>query len=237
MRRARFILLGASLAVMPVATAAAATPPSPSASPIVTQQENLVDHLRTDPYFFTDQVPRLLTPSVIANVRAITARMPVPTYLMVVYGTSSSNLVPIVHDRLGRDGVYVAVTPDGLGVSAEQYGSAKDLQVSAAAEDLTWVLPYNAGLVRALDRFVTDVRSGHADAIEQADYKRYGGHSANDPADPATASHRYGLAAGAVLGVILAALLFWSRARRRQRPGPVGRTRSIGRGRSVRRAS
>lgn len=231
MRRAGFILLGATLAVMPVATATAATPPSP----IVTQQENIVDHLRTDPYFFTDQVPRLLTPSVIADVKAIITRMPVPTYLMVVYGTTTgSNLAPIVHDRLGRDGVYVVVTPDGLGVSAEQYGSAKDLQVSAAAEDLTWVLPYNAGLVRAVDRFVTDVTSGRAAAIEQADYKRYGGHSAKDPADPATAPHRYGLAAGAVLGVTLAALLFWARARRPQRPGP---RRSIGRSRPVRRAS
>jgi hypothetical protein len=208
MRRAGLILLVTALAVIPGRA---------DAAPIVTQQQNIVDHLRTDPTFITDQVPRLLTPSVVANVRAIIAQMPVPTYLMVVNSSTSTDLVPIVHDRLGRDGVYVALTPDGLGASAEQYGAGKDLQVKAAADDLTWTMSYDAGLVRVLGRFVADVRSGRAAAIEAADYKRHQGRSVGDPPDPSVTADRWGLASGAVLGVALAALLLWWRGRVRGR--------------------
>lgn len=64
--------------------------------------------------------------------------MPVPTYLAVVAGTDNEvdpqaapeRLIALVHDKLDRDGVYVVVSADGIGVTADQFGEPLPLQAA-----------------------------------------------------------------------------------------------------------
>ncbi|MFE7172446.1 hypothetical protein [Streptomyces sp. NPDC057616] len=103
-----------------------------------------------------------------------------PTYVLVLAGTAGNGkgLLGAVHDRLGRDGLYVLVDATGV-TAATAYG------VRAPADDASTValyeLPYDAGPLRSFERFVDVVAQGGAKAAQRAASarERYGDH---DPA-------------------------------------------------------
>ncbi|MFD6432719.1 hypothetical protein [Streptomyces venezuelae] len=165
------LLLLPSLAAAP---ALAAPEPSPQGS---TQAAGLADRLREDPVYVTDQlprsVPRSTAPDYAEIAQGIRKRTGVRTYVLVLpeAGTSmeSKALLGAVHDRLGRDGLYVLI--DEYSVS-----QAVAFGVRAPAEDAWSVqlyeLPVDAGPLLSFERFADVIAMGPKKAAERAEAAR-----------------------------------------------------------------
>ncbi|MEU1624203.1 hypothetical protein ABZ746_02430 [Streptomyces sp. NPDC020096] len=164
------------LALCLLFTALTATPAiaaGPNAAP---QSAQLADRLRVNPVYVTDQLPRVIPRSTAPDFARLAQRTGVPTYVLVLpdQGTGSGSLLGAVHDRLGRDGLYVLV--DTMGIA-----DARAFAVSAPADDARTValyaLPYDAGPLRAFQEFVDTVAQGSEHAAQRAGdlRKRYGG--------------------------------------------------------------
>ncbi len=191
---------------------------------MVTRADYIAASLARDPVFVTDEAPRDVSPRDAARVRAAIRRMPAPTYAAVVPDSGESDdpqgsperLIALLHDKLGRSGVYLVVPSNGIGITAEQFGTS--LPLEPAAREVTFSLPYNAGVARAVERFVADIRSGQAQQRYEKVYARsltgweakpY--RTAADEYDLATRYGVYSGMAGALLGIGVLA------ARRRRR--------------------
>ena len=195
---------------------------------MVTKADYIADRLAHDPVFVSDHVPRDVSPEDAAKIRAAVRRMPVPTYLAVVAEltggddplSSPERLIALLHDRLGRPGVYVVVPSSGIGVDAEQFGT--HLPIRPAAQEVTFAQPYNAGPVRAIERFVDNIRSGRAQQRFDETYARHKSgwdpKPYREPGDAVDEAQQ----AGAISGVGVAALgmagiVWWRRRRKRAR--------------------
>ncbi|MFB4309909.1 hypothetical protein [Actinomadura sp. GTD37] len=143
----------------------AAADPLERAKP-VNRVDHLTAELRRDPVYVTDHAPRALPEDAAQRIRRAVARLGVPAYVAVTparladgYGTE--DLVPLLHDGLGRPGVYIVADPTSPSLSAVQYGGAtlpvKDAMWATASE-----LPSDAGAVAMVERFVEIALSGHA---------------------------------------------------------------------------
>lgn len=202
-------------------------------APPVTRADYVAAQLARDPVFITDLAPRAITAQDAARVRAAVKRMPVPTYAAVVSDTTVENdpqgsperLIALLHDKLGRSGVYLVVPPDGIGLTVEQFGT--NLPVTAAEREVTATEPYNAGLARVIERFVDDIRSGQAQqrydrvyAKEQAGWKAKPYREADDDIDLA---QQAGVYSG--MGVALLAALWILVVRLRRKGRKSGKTR------------
>jgi hypothetical protein len=213
-----------------IGTALAVTSPAP---PVTTRAEYVAAQLARDPVFITDLAPRAITSRDTARVRAAVKRMPVPTYLAVVSDTTADNdpqgspdrLIALLHDKLGRSGVYLVVPPDGIGLTVEQFGT--NLPVTAAEREVTAAEPYNAGIARVIERFVDNIRSGQAQqrydkiyAKEQAGWEAKPYREADDDNDLA---QQAGVYSG--MGVALLAALWILVVRLRRKGGKGGKTR------------
>jgi hypothetical protein len=158
-------VLAASIALWYGGTPAYADPAAPK---VITRADYIADQLARDPVFITDEAPRDLTSGDAARIRAAIRRMPVPTYAAVVTETDSEydpqstpdRLIALLHDKLGRNGVYLIVPSNGIGVTADQFG--ENLPLVPAAREADFFEPYNAGAARVIERFVDDIRSGQA---------------------------------------------------------------------------
>ncbi|WP_409236972.1 hypothetical protein [Streptomyces sp. PA5.6] len=175
------LLLLPFLAATPAS--AAAPQPSPQDS---TQAAALAAHLRKNPVYVTDQLPRAVprstAPDYAEVAEGIRKRTGVRTYVLVVpepgAGTESKALLGAVHDRLGRDGLYVLV--DEYSVS-----QAVAFGVRAPAKD-AWTaqlyeLPSDAGPLLSFERFADVVVLSPEKAARRAEAARdkYGSHGAN----------------------------------------------------------
>jgi hypothetical protein len=155
-------LLAAAIAIGCAGSAAYADPR------VTTRADYIAGQLARDPVFITDEAPRDVTSDEAARIRAAVHRMPVPTYAAVVADTddqqdpqgSPDRLIALLHDKLGRDGVYVVIPSSGIGITADQFG--ENLPLLPAEREAGYTLPYNAGAARAVERFVDDIRSGQA---------------------------------------------------------------------------
>lgn len=159
------LVIGAFVALFLTATPAQAAEPP-------TQATHLADHLRENPVYVTDQLPRAVPRSTAPAFARLAERTGVPTYVLVLpsrSGTEGRELLGAVHDRLGRDGLYVLLDESTVSVAAA-YG------VRAPAEDATTVVlyevPYDAGPVRSFERFVEVVAQGGTKAAERAEAAR-----------------------------------------------------------------
>ncbi|MFI1681226.1 hypothetical protein [Streptomyces sp. NPDC020607] len=167
--------------------AAAPTPSSPSPSPQDrTQAATVAAHLRSDPVYVTDQLPRAVprstAPDYTAIAAGVTERTGVRTYVLVLPGAGSSMeskaLLGAVHDRLGRDGLYVLI--DEYSVS-----QAVAFGVRAPAEDAWSVqlheLPSDAGPLLSFERFADVIALGPEKAAQRAEAARekYGSNGAH----------------------------------------------------------
>ncbi|MCX4549020.1 hypothetical protein [Streptomyces sp. NBC_01500] len=131
------------------------------------QAAHLADLLRADPVYVTDQLPREVPRSLAPSFVKYAKRTGVPTYVLVLPPQRGGvdSLLGAVHDRLGRDGLYVLV--DDMGVAAATaYG------VRAPADDASTVslyeLPYDAGPLLKFQRFTDVIAEGSGKAAQRA---------------------------------------------------------------------
>ncbi|MGW6269964.1 hypothetical protein [Streptomyces sp. NPDC055060] len=151
-----------------------------------------------------------------------------PTYVMVLpdQGLNAEQLLAAVHDRLGRDGLYVLV--DDMGVT-----EATAFGVRAPADDASAValyeLPYDAGPLLSFERFADVIAGGSAKAAERAEAARVENDRAGgdvpkmhiDPVDRDNQSFVTGLTLTGVPLLIICVSPYVRRWWRRRRPAPA----------------
>ena len=131
--------------------------------------DHLAAQLRRDPVYVTDHAPRALPPDTAARIKAAVARLGVPAYVAVtpLVGVGNPNpnepLVPLLHDRLRRDGLYLVVSPRGLGGGeVRQFGGGRSIPVEDAWRAAEAELPSDATAPERVERFVDIALSGRA---------------------------------------------------------------------------
>ncbi|MGA5566243.1 hypothetical protein ACPCUV_34445 [Streptomyces platensis] len=164
MRRTGWVLVTGWLAVLFCAGAVQAAPAGPPAPGDPTQYAYLAAQLRTSPVYVSDQIPREVPRSTAPAFAREARRLGVPTYVMVLpqssYGADAGGLLAGVHDRLGRRGLYVALSDSGLD-AAQTYGV--DLPGTAdAVSESVYAMPYDATPREVFRHFVEVVTSGQA---------------------------------------------------------------------------
>lgn len=177
----------------------------------VSQAAYLAEQLRDDPVYLSDQVPRSVPRSAAPLFAEVAADAGVPVYFMLLpgdlLGGTGEGLLAAVHDRLGKDGLYVVLGDRGIYGAAVGYGvevPAKDALRAAEYE-----LPYDAGALAVFERFVAVLTSGEAAQRAESAAAEFG-----EGADPAehysstTDRRNQSLVTGGLLsGVPLAVLL------------------------------
>lgn len=215
-------------------TAQSATPAAQSATSTDTQAAYLAAQLRTDPVYVTDQLPREIPQSTAPAFAKLAQRTGVPTYVIVLPGqaTTGADLLGAVHDRLGKDGLYVLIDESSV-TEASAYG------VQAPAADAATVafyeLPYDAGPLRSFERFADAIAQGAEKAATRAEVAREKYGEGDEPADlyigPSDRENQSMLTGMAITGVPLLMLLLVPYVRRwwRRRPGAAPRKQAKGR--------
>ncbi|MQA95039.1 MAG: hypothetical protein GEV11_10460 [Streptosporangiales bacterium] len=116
-----------------VLTGAALTALVPAASPAYA--DDLADHLaarlRQDPVYVSDNAVREITPAAAPRLREAAATLGVPAYVVIV-PDAREDLLALLRDRLGRDGVYYVGDTDGISAYVRQYGAESALPVRDA---------------------------------------------------------------------------------------------------------
>ncbi|MFE0413141.1 hypothetical protein [Streptomyces tendae] len=213
-------LLLTSTVALTAAPARAADAPAASRSPA--QAAYLADRLRENPVHVTDQLPREVPRSMAPDFARLAERTGVPTYVLVLPGQSTSgedDLLGAVHDRLGRDGLFVLLDESGVRQAAA-YGVRAPAE--AARTTAAFELPYDAGPLRSFELFVDVVAQGPERAKARADaaHERFrDGHEPErmyiGPSDRQNQSFVTGIALTGVPLTILLLALCVRRARRR----------------------
>jgi hypothetical protein len=240
MRRGWFVLVIVGLLACCTAAPAWAGPVRPTEPPAAqTRIGAITAALKRDPVYVTDQVPRLLPPGTAGKIKALVGRLGVPVYVVVTLPVRHRDdteapsdleaMVPVLHDRLGKDGVYLVVDPSvGLG-DVQQFGGTRRIDVEHAYQAATSELPYEAGLLSVLDRFVEIALSGRARerALHPSPRPESATRRELDAYDRgnhrATVENRTALGVGAGLGgLIVLGLLVGRRIRLAKRPVPGG---------------
>ncbi|MGW0909329.1 hypothetical protein [Streptomyces sp. NPDC002853] len=190
-----------------------------------TQAAALAGLLRSDPVHVTDQLPREIPRSTAPEFKKLAKRTKVPTYVLVLpsQNNGGDRLLAAVHDRLGRDGLYVLV--DDMGVA-----DAAAFGVRAPADDASTValyeLPYDAGPLLSFERFTDVIALGSKKAAERAEAARekYSGDNGEEvdkmhigPTDRDNQSFATGIALTGVPLLILALSPYIRRYVRRSR--------------------
>ncbi|MFE0807783.1 hypothetical protein ACFW34_09875 [Streptomyces sp. NPDC058848] len=151
----------------PLAAAPARAADAPAASRPPTQAAYSADRLRENQVHVTDQLPRAVPRSMAPDFARLAERTGVPTYVLVLPSQSgfSEDLLGAVHDRLGRDGLYVLLDDSGVRKAAA-YGVSAPAE--AARRAAACELPYDAGPLRNFERFVDVVAQGPEKAEARA---------------------------------------------------------------------
>ncbi len=201
--------LRALTAVLALFAAFATATPAQAAPQAPTQAAYLADRLRENPVYVTDQLPREVPRSTAPRFARLAKRTGVPTYVLVLPGQAahSAGLLAAVHDRLGRDGLYVLID-ESMVSEARAYGVR--VPADDAATVALYELPYDAGPWRSFERFVEVVGQGSEKAAARAEAARekYGDAGPDDmyigPSDRQNQSFLTGtLLTGAPLLVLL----------------------------------
>ncbi|WP_373429104.1 hypothetical protein [Streptomyces sp. DSM 42143] len=212
------LLTAATLVAAPARAADA-----PAASRPPTQAAHLADRLRENPVHITDQLPRAVPRSMAPDFARLAERTGVPTYVLVLPGQGGSveDLLGAVHDRLGRDGLFVLLDESGVRKAAA-YGVRAPAE--AARTTTVFELPYDAGPLRSFERFVDVVAQGTEKAEARADAARESFREGNEPEEmyigPADRRNQSFVTGIALTGVPLTILLLAPCVRRARRRFP-----------------
>ncbi|OKJ08152.1 hypothetical protein [Kitasatospora sp. CB01950] len=166
------LLLGTVTVTVTGATLAAADPaPVPSAAPGAaadsrTRIDRLADELRKNPVYVSAARPRELPRSLTPRIAELARRTGVPTYVLAVPETKEPELLALVHDRLGENGLYVLINEYGF-VNASAFGF--DLPTADAARVALYDTPYGAGPLAGFEKFVDAVALGNEKAAAKAE--------------------------------------------------------------------
>ncbi|MGI5427815.1 hypothetical protein [Streptomyces sp. CA-179760] len=203
------------------ARAAEADTPAP-----VTQAAYLADRLRENPVHVTDQLPREIPRSTAPDFARLAKKTGVPTYVLVLPSQSSTDarqLLGVVHDRLGRDGLFVLVDENGV-VEATAYGVR--VPADAASTVTMYELPYDAGPLLSLEKFVEVIAQGGEKATARAEAARET-YRDDEPAEmyigPSDRRNQSFVTGILLTGVPLTILLVAGYARRRRRRSGAAR--------------
>ncbi|MFF9477887.1 hypothetical protein [Streptomyces sp. NPDC014733] len=212
------------------AGATAAKAPAPAASGPDAPRSGrayIAEQLRRDPVYISDQVPREAPRSSAPVFAAQAARLRVPVYVMVLpdtaLGSDGAGFLAGVHDRLGRKGLYVALSGPGM-PEVQTYGVALPGARDAATATL-YEMPYDATARELFQHFVDVLLSGRAHERAEAG-RTASGHGAEVPqlhpdfVDRENQSFVTGIAvAGIPLSVVLLGLYTRRRLRLRRARG------------------
>lgn len=138
---------------------ASAVPHRVPSEPPSGRADLLAERLETEPVQVTDHMLRVTPPDTANRIKALVARLGVPVYVVVAPriiagGTADggpAEMIPLLYDRLRKDGIYLVTDTRGSG-AARQYGGslpAEDAWRTASLE-----LPFDADVVRHVQRFV-----------------------------------------------------------------------------------
>lgn len=188
-----------------------------------TQTAYLAERLRESPVYISDQIPRAVPRSTAPAFAREARKLGVPTYVIVLpssaFGSEASAVLAGVHDRLGRKGLYVALTDSGLD-AVQTYGVSLP-GVQDASTATLYELPYDATAHEVFRHFVEVATSGHAHQRAEQARAKYGNGSADEPPglhiDRADRENQSFVTGIAVTGIPLAALLVTVYAGRRRR--------------------
>ncbi|MER7897395.1 hypothetical protein ABTX62_15070 [Streptomyces sp. NPDC096046] len=137
-----------------------------------TQAAYLADRLRENPVHVTDQLPREIPRSTAPDLARIAKKTGVPTYVLVLPMQSSTDggqLLGAVHDRLGRDGLFVLFGGPDI---AEARAFGVRAPADAALTVTRCELPYDAGPLRSFERFADVIAQGDEKATARAEAAR-----------------------------------------------------------------
>jgi hypothetical protein len=155
----RVLLLFCLLFCASAALFATATTPARAATDSTAQAAHLADHLRTNPVYVTDQLPREVPQSTAPAFAEVAERTGVPTYVIVLpaLSTAGPDLLDAVHERLGRDGLYVLIDESQV---ADAVAHGVDVPADDAWTVALYEVPYDAGPLRRFERFAEVIAQG-----------------------------------------------------------------------------
>ncbi|MEU3189332.1 hypothetical protein ABZ686_01530 [Streptomyces sp. NPDC006992] len=157
------MLLAALLGLLEAGGLAHTTGTAVAADEPATPAAYLAEQLRENPVHLSDQLPRTNPLSARSAFAEAAKRTGVPTYVLVLPGSGAARgegLLAAVHDRLGKDGLYVLLGEDGGSPRTETFGV--DVPARDAATATLFELPYDAGTLEVFRHFVGVLRSGDA---------------------------------------------------------------------------
>ncbi|MFJ4358796.1 hypothetical protein ACIP25_21225 [Streptomyces massasporeus] len=206
----------------PAIQAATATPAHAADPASPTQAAYLADRLRENPVYVTDQLPREVPRSTAPDFARLAKKTGVPTYVLVLpmmSSTEGKQLLGAVHDRLGRDGLYVLIEGSDV-AQATAYGVRAP--ADAAVTVTLYELAYDAGPLAGFERFVDVIAQGEKKAASRAEAARER-YRDDEPAEmyigPSDRRNQSFLTGILLTGVPLSILLLAAYARR----GRIGR--------------
>ncbi|WP_257027863.1 MULTISPECIES: hypothetical protein [unclassified Streptomyces] len=156
----------------PATRAATATPAHAANQAPATQAAYLAGRLRENPVHVTDQLPREVPRSTAPDFARLAKKTGVPTYVLVLpmmSSTEGKQLLGAVHDRLGRDGLYVLIEGSDV-AQATAYGVRAP--ADAAVTVTQYELAYDAGPLLSFERFVDVIAQGEEKAASRAEAVR-----------------------------------------------------------------
>lgn len=161
---------------------ATATAPARAATDTAARAAYLADRLRANPVHVTDQLPREVPRSTAPAFAEVAERTGVPTYVLVLPSLSGADpgLLDAVHERLGRDGLYVLIDESTV-TDAVAYGV--DVPADDASTVALYELPYDAGPLRRFERFAEVVAQGGEEAAARAEAARENYDDGAEPSD------------------------------------------------------
>ncbi|MFD8230879.1 hypothetical protein ACFV20_03105 [Streptomyces sp. NPDC059696] len=191
------------------------------------QAAYFADRLRENPVYVSDQLPREVPRSTAPDFARVAQRTGVPTYVLVLPMSSSSEgrqLLGAVHDRLGRDGLYVLI--DGTNVAQATAWGVR-VPAEAATTVALYEVPYDAGPLHGFERFAEVINQGGAKATARAEAARERFRAGGEPAEmyigPSDRNNQSFLTGSLLAGVPLLIVLTAGYVRRRRRRSGAGR--------------
>ncbi|QMV24096.1 hypothetical protein GQS52_22540 [Streptomyces sp. SCUT-3] len=135
----------------------------------------IAEGLRENPVWISDQVPREVPRSAAPLLARAAERTGMPTYVVVTAtdrlgAPLGGSFLDDLHDRLGRDGLYVRLSESGGEARVHGAGGPDGpdgLAAEAAMRAAETELPHDAGPVVLFQRFVEILASGRA--VERAE--------------------------------------------------------------------